>query len=56
MCNMHMDARLFTGKEKQAVLPVANNGGCHEVTVANFASGWHVRLHLPSNPPARSQR
>ncbi len=35
MCNMHMDAWFFPGKEEQAKLAVTNNGWCHNDTVTN---------------------
>ena len=36
MCNMNMDTRLLTRKEKEVKRTVTNNGGCHAGTLTNF--------------------
>lgn len=35
---MHMNTRLFTRKEEETKLTVANNGWCHGGTLTNFLS------------------
>ncbi len=35
---MHMNTRLFTRKEEETKLTVANNGWCHVGTLTNFLS------------------
>ena len=34
--NMHMNARLLPRKKEETKLPVANNGGCHAITVTKL--------------------
>ena len=42
--NVDMDARFFTGEEKESELSVANNCGCHEATVLQRAMPVIARL------------
>ena len=45
--NMHMNARLLPRKKEKTKLTVANNGGCHAVTVTNlFASKRLTQLEM----------
>jgi hypothetical protein len=53
--NMHMNTRLFTRKEEETKLTVANNGWCHAATLTNFLSSrLTISVYLPRGKAGRN--